>query len=59
MLSMEIHLITSNANSIADIKAILAPAEITVRNEAVDVLEIQGIIEKITAAQYRRAAGTV
>ncbi|KAF5981865.1 Ham1 family [Fusarium coicis] len=52
----EINLITGNTNKIADIKAILAPSGITVRNQSLDLPEIQGSIEEITIAKCRRAA---
>ncbi|KAI1015287.1 hypothetical protein LB504_011123 [Fusarium proliferatum] len=55
----EINLITSNANKIADIKAILAPSGINVRNQSLDLPEIQGSIEEITIAKCRRAAEMV
>ncbi|RKL32860.1 hypothetical protein BFJ72_g10360 [Fusarium proliferatum] len=55
----EINLITGNANKIADIKAILAPAGIAVRNQSLDLPEIQGSIEEITIAKCRRAAEMV
>ncbi|KAG4273341.1 Ham1 family protein [Fusarium proliferatum] len=55
----EINLITGNANKIVDIKAILAPSGITVRNQSLDLPEIQGSIEEITIAKCRRAAEMV
>ncbi|PNP73541.1 hypothetical protein FNYG_13135 [Fusarium nygamai] len=55
----EINLITGNANKIADIKAILAPSGITVRNQSLDLPEIQGSIEEITIAKCRRASEMV
>ncbi|KAF4962150.1 hypothetical protein FSARC_9724 [Fusarium sarcochroum] len=56
MAPTEIHLITGNANKIADIRAILAPAGIAVKNQAIDLPEIQGTIEEITTAKCQRAA---
>ncbi|KAJ3549676.1 hypothetical protein NM208_g379 [Fusarium decemcellulare] len=56
MAPTEVHLITSNANKLADIKSILAPAGISVRNQAIDLPEIQGSIEDISIAKCRRAA---
>ncbi|KAF5679869.1 Ham1 family [Fusarium denticulatum] len=55
----EINLITGNANKIADIKAILTPSGITVRNQSLDLPEIQGSIEEITIAKCRTAAEMV
>ncbi|KAF5574017.1 Ham1 family [Fusarium pseudoanthophilum] len=55
----EINLITGNANKLADIKAILAPTGITVRNQSLDLPEIQGSIEEITIAKCRTAAEMV
>ncbi|CCT72737.1 probable inosine triphosphate pyrophosphatase [Fusarium fujikuroi] len=55
----EINLITGNANKIVDIKAILAPSGIAVRNQSLDLPEIQGSIEEITIAKCRRAAEMV
>ncbi|KAF5552567.1 Ham1 family [Fusarium mexicanum] len=58
-MTTEINLITGNANKIADIKAILAPSGITVRNQSLDLPEIQGSIEEITIAKCRTAAEMV
>ncbi|KAF5592366.1 Ham1 family [Fusarium pseudocircinatum] len=58
-MSTEINLITGNANKIADIKAILTPSGITVRNQSLDLPEIQGSIEEITIAKCRTAAEMV
>ncbi|KAF5254882.1 hypothetical protein FANTH_378 [Fusarium anthophilum] len=58
-MTTEIILITGNANKIADIKAILAPSGITVRNQSLDLPEIQGSIEEITIAKCRTAAEMV
>lgn len=55
----EINLITGNANKVADIKAVLTPSRITVRNQSLDLPEIQGSIEEITIAKCRRAAEMV
>ncbi|KAH7203191.1 inosine triphosphate pyrophosphatase-like protein [Fusarium oxysporum] len=55
----DINLITGNANKIADIKATLAPAGITVHSQSLDLPEIQGSIEEITIAKCRRAAEMV
>lgn len=55
----DINLITGNANKIADIKATLAPAGITVHSQSLDIPEIQGSIEEITIAKCRRAAEMV
>lgn len=59
MAPKEINLITGNANKLADIKAILEPIEILVKNQAIDLPEIQGTIEEITTAKCRRAADLV
>ncbi|WKT54146.1 Ham1-like protein [Fusarium oxysporum f. sp. vasinfectum] len=59
MAPVEIHLITGNANKIADVRAILAPAGITVKHQAIDLPEIQGTIEEITVAKCSRAAEIV
>ncbi|VUC27506.1 unnamed protein product [Clonostachys rosea] len=56
MALKEIFLITGNSNKIADFNAILTPAGIIVRNQAVDVPEIQGSIEEISIAKCRKAA---
>lgn len=59
MAPREILLITGNINKIADFNAILAPAGIIVRNQTVDVPEIQGSIEEISIAKCRKAAEIV
>lgn len=59
MAPKELLLITGNSNKIADFNAILAPAGIIVRNQAVDVPEIQGSIEEISIAKCRKAAEIV
>ncbi|KAF4456711.1 Ham1 family protein [Fusarium austroafricanum] len=59
MTMKEINLITGNANKINDIKAILVPTGFTVRNQALDLPEIQGSIEEITIAKCRKGAEMV
>jgi inosine triphosphate pyrophosphatase len=59
MSPKEINLITGNANKLADIKAILGPIGILVKNQAIDLPEIQGSIEEITTEKCRRAAELV
>ncbi|KAI9159139.1 transcriptional regulator [Paramyrothecium foliicola] len=56
MAPTEIHLITGNANKLADVRAILTPAGLAVTSQATDIPEIQGSIEEITIAKCKRAA---
>ncbi|KAK6848925.1 hypothetical protein PG995_012758 [Apiospora arundinis] len=55
----EVNFITGNANKLREVKAILEPAGIVVRNQAVDLPELQGEIEDVTLEKCRVAARQV
>ncbi|RYP48969.1 hypothetical protein DL768_005241 [Monosporascus sp. mg162] len=54
-----VNFITGNANKLAEVKAILEPAGIEVRSQALDLPEIQGTLEEVTRAKCRAAADLV
>lgn len=51
--------VTSNANKLAEVKAILATTGITVESKSIELIEIQGTIEEISKDKARRAADNV
>lgn len=51
--------VTSNANKLAEVKAILAPTGITLESKSIEIIEIQGTIEEISKDKARRAAENV
>lgn len=51
--------VTSNANKLAEVKAILSTAGITVESKSIEIIEIQGTIEEISKDKARRAAESV
>lgn len=53
-----VNFITGNQNKLSEVKAILEPT-ITVRSEAIDVLEVQGSLEEVTIAKCKSAAEQV
>jgi inosine triphosphate pyrophosphatase len=55
----EVNFITGNANKLAEVRAILEPAGIAVRNEALDLPEVQGSLEDVTREKCRVAADRV
>lgn len=57
--SPEVNFITGNANKLREVKAILEPAGIVVRSQAVDLPELQGEIEDVTLEKCRVAAREV
>ncbi|KAI2643475.1 inosine triphosphate pyrophosphatase-like protein [Xylaria nigripes] len=55
----EVNFITGNANKLSEVRAILEPAAIAVRNQALDLPEIQGSLEEVTLEKCRVAADLV
>ncbi|KAH9909817.1 inosine triphosphate pyrophosphatase-like protein [Xylariomycetidae sp. FL2044] len=55
----ELNFITGNANKLAEVKAILEPSGILVRNQSLDLPEIQGTLEDVTLEKCRVAADLV
>jgi hypothetical protein len=58
MVPKELNFITGNANKLAEVRAILGD-EIEVKNQSLDLLEIQGTIEEVSSDKCRRAAEIV
>lgn len=54
-----VNFITGNANKLREVKAILEPAGVVVRSEAVDLPELQGTVEAVTLEKCRVAADRV
>lgn len=54
-----VNFITGNANKLREVKAILEPAGVIVRSEAVDLPELQGTVEDVTLEKCRVAADRV
>ncbi|KAK4645872.1 nucleoside triphosphate pyrophosphohydrolase ham1 [Podospora bellae-mahoneyi] len=54
----QVNFITGNANKLSEVKAILEPA-ISVTNQSLDLVEIQGTLEEVTIDKCRRAAELV
>lgn len=59
MAPKELNFITGNANKLAEVKAILEPTGVVLKNQALDLLEIQGTVEEVTIDKCRRAADLV
>jgi inosine triphosphate pyrophosphatase len=57
-LPTHLNFITGNANKLAEVQAILAGV-IELRNQNVDLVEIQGTVEEVTTDKARRAAEVV
>ena len=53
-----LNFITGNKNKLAEVQAILAGV-IELRNENIDLVEIQGSVEDVTTDKARRAAEAV
>lgn len=53
-----VNFITGNKNKLSEVKAILEPT-ISVRSEAIDVIEVQGSLEEVTIAKCKSAAEQV
>lgn len=54
-----VNFITGNANKLAEVKAILEPANIEVRSQSLDLPEVQGSVEDVTTEKCRVAAERV
>jgi inosine triphosphate pyrophosphatase len=54
MAPKDLNFITGNKNKLAEVQAILSSTPVTLRSQAIDLLEIQGTIEEIS----RHKAGT-
>ncbi|KAI0873589.1 inosine triphosphate pyrophosphatase-like protein [Hypoxylon argillaceum] len=57
--SREVNFITGNANKLSEVRAILEPAGVAVRNQALDLPEVQGSVEDVTREKCRVAADLV
>lgn len=57
-MAPQLNFITGNANKLREVKAMLEP-EIEVRNQNLDLEEIQGTIEEVSKSKCRRAAEMV
>jgi inosine triphosphate pyrophosphatase len=53
-----LNFITGNKNKLAEVQAILTGV-IELRNENIDLIEIQGTVEEVTTDKARRAAEAV
>jgi len=58
MAPKELNFITGNANKLAEVRAILGD-EVELKNQSLDLLEIQGTIEEVSKDKCRRAAELV
>jgi inosine triphosphate pyrophosphatase len=58
MAPRELNFITGNANKLAEVRAILGD-EVELKNQSLDLLEIQGTIEEVSIDKCRRAAEIV
>lgn len=59
MAPKQLNFITGNKNKLAEVQAILAPTGVDLKNQSLDLLEIQGTIEEISHDKCRRAAEQV
>ncbi|KAI1827546.1 inosine triphosphate pyrophosphatase-like protein [Xylaria intraflava] len=55
----EVNFITGNANKLLEVRAILEPTGIAVRNQVLDLPEIQGSLEEVTIEKCRAAVAIV
>jgi inosine triphosphate pyrophosphatase len=58
MTSRELSFITSNANKLKEVQAIIGDT-IALKSQSIDLVEIQGTIEEISIDKCRRAADSV
>ena len=58
MAPKELNFITGNANKLAEVRAILGD-EVKLKNQSLDLLEIQGTIEEVSIDKCRKAAEIV
>lgn len=59
MAPKELNFITGNANKLAEVRAILGDVDVELKNQSLDLLEIQGTIEEVSIDKCRRAAEIV
>lgn len=59
MAPKHLNFITGNANKLAEVSAILADAGVELRNQNLDLPELQGTIEEIIRDKCGRAADEV
>lgn len=57
--SKTLFFVTSNANKLAEVTAILSTTGITLESKSIEITEIQGTIEEISKDKARRAAENV
>jgi inosine triphosphate pyrophosphatase len=58
MAPSELNFITGNANKLAEVRAILGET-VQLKNQSLDLLEIQGTIEEVSKDKCHRAAEIV
>jgi inosine triphosphate pyrophosphatase len=58
MAPKELNFITGNKNKLAEVKAILGDT-VVLKNQPLDLVEIQGTVEEVTLDKCRRAADAV
>lgn len=59
MAPKELNFITGNKNKLAEVKAILADTGVELKSQAIDLVEVQGTVEEVTADKCRRATEAV
>ncbi|EON66570.1 Ham1 family protein [Coniosporium apollinis CBS 100218] len=59
MAPKELNFITGNKNKLAEVKAILEDTGVELKSQAIDLVEVQGTVEEVTADKCRRAAEAV
>ena len=59
MAPTELNFITGNANKLAEVKAILSDTGVVLKNQSLDLVEIQGTVEEVSKDKCRRAAEIV
>ncbi|KAJ9642908.1 nucleoside triphosphate pyrophosphohydrolase ham1 [Coniosporium tulheliwenetii] len=59
MAPKELNFITGNKNKLAEVRAILEDTGVELKSQAIDLVEVQGTVEEVTADKCRRAAEAV
>ena len=59
MAPTELNFITGNANKLAEVEAILSDTGVVLKNQSLDLVEIQGTVEEVSKDKCRRAAEIV
>lgn len=59
MAPKELNFITGNANKLAEVQAILSDTNVELRNQNIDLEEVQGTVEEVTIAKCKKAAEQV